>query len=134
MLGEQIGEGSGKITSQRVLPTTGGPPTVETSFHESTKLMGLAATDIGTYTAAMRADGTLFGQGQGIVTGQQGDVACWTGQGVGLLQKDGSVKYRGALYFDSSSPTWKRLSTVAAVFEFEIDAQGGTRSRLFEWK
>jgi hypothetical protein len=134
MLGEKIGEGSGKVISQRVLPVLGGPPKMETSFQSTGKLMGLASQETGTYVAALRPDGTLFGEGQGIVMGPQGETATWTGQGVGLLQKDGSIKYRGALYFDSKSPTWSRLTSVAALFEYEVDAQGHTRGQLFEWK
>lgn len=134
MLGEKIGEGTGKVISQRVLPTAGGPPTMETSFQSSGKLMGLASNETGTYSASLRPDGTLFGQGQGIVQGAQGEVATWTGQGVGLLQKDGSIKYRGAIFFDSKTPTWSRLTSVAALFEYEVDPQGLTKGQLFEWK
>ena len=32
MLGDQVGEEKGKITSQRVLDVEGGPPKMETSF------------------------------------------------------------------------------------------------------
>jgi len=134
MLGEKIGEGSGKVISQRVLPSLGGPPKMETSFQGTGKLMGLASQESATYVAAVRPDGSLFGEGQGIVTGPQGEFATWTGQGVGLLQKDGSIKYRGAIYFDSKSPTWSRLTSIAALFEYEVDSQGHTRGQLFEWK
>lgn len=134
MLGEKIGEGSGKVISQRVLPGLGGPPKMETSFQGSGKLLGLASQETGTYVAALRPDGTLFGEGQGIVMGPQGESATWTGHGVGLLQKDGSIRYRGAIYFESKSPNWSRLTSIAAMFEYEVDAQGQTRGQLFEWK
>lgn len=134
MLGELIGDGIGKVTSQRVLPNPGGPPKIETTFQGTGKLLGLTNTETGTYTAVLRPDGSLFGEGQGVHFGGKGEVASWTGQGVGLPQKDGSVKYRGALYFQSSSPTWSRLASVAAVFEYEVDAQGNTKGSLFEWK
>ena len=134
MLGEKIGEGSGKVISQRVLPSPGGQPKMETTFQGSGKLMGLVSNETGTYSAELRADGTLFGQGQGLVMSPQGETASWTGQGVGLPQKDGSIKYRGAIYFDSKSPTWSRLTSVAALFEFEVNAQGHTHGQLFEWK
>ena len=134
MLGEKIGEGIGKVISQRVLPAVAGVPTVETSFQSKGKLMGLDSSETGTYCATLRPDGTLFGQGQGIVQGPPGEVASWTGQGVGLPQRDGSIKYRGAIYFESKSPTWSRLATVAALFEYEVDAQGQTKGQLFEWK
>jgi hypothetical protein len=40
MLGEKIGETSGKITSQRVLRNLGGGPKMETSFQASGSILG----------------------------------------------------------------------------------------------
>ena len=42
--------------------------------------------------------------------------------------------YRGASYYYSDSPKLKRLNTVATVFEYEADADGNTKSKLWEWK
>lgn len=134
MLGEKIGEGTGKVIAQRVISAQGGQPKMETTFQGTGKLMGLVSQETGTYCVAQRADGSLFGDGQGIVMNPQGESASWTAQGVGLPQKDGSIRFRGALYFASTSPTWSRLTSVAAVYEFEVDAQGHTKAQLFEWK
>ena len=41
MLGEKIGELSGKITARRVLPNPGGTPHMETSFEASGKMLEL---------------------------------------------------------------------------------------------
>jgi hypothetical protein len=46
------------------------------------------------------------------------------GAGAGTIKAGGVVSYRGAVYFSSSSPKLARLNTVAAVFEFEVDASG----------
>ncbi|WP_372524922.1 hypothetical protein [Piscinibacter sp.] len=134
MLGERIGEGSGKVTSQRVLPNPGGGPKMETSFQGVGSLLGVNETETATYSAVARPDGTLYGEGQGIVMSKEGDVATWTGQGVGTLKKDGAVSYRGAVYFQTASPKWARLNSLATLFEYEVDAQGNTRSQLFEWR
>jgi len=40
MLGEKIGEMSGKINSQRVLPNPSGGPKMETSFQGNGSLLG----------------------------------------------------------------------------------------------
>jgi len=106
MLGERIGEGTGKVTSQRVLPTAGGAPRMETSFQGTGSIYGVGANDTGTYIATMRPDGTLHGEGQGVMMGKGGEAATWTGQGIGTLKKDGSVSYRGAVYYQSASPAW----------------------------
>jgi len=134
MLGERLGEDTGKVTSQRVLPAVNGAPRMETSFQATGTLMGIAATDTATYVATLRPDGTLYGEGQGVLMGQSGESATWVGQGVGRFQKDGSISYRGACYYQSASPTWSRLNSIAAVFEYEVDAQGNTKGQLWEWK
>jgi len=82
----------------------------------------------------MRPDGSLLGSGQGAVMSTEGDRATWVGQGVGSLGKDGSVSYRGALFYQTSSSRWARLNNVAAVFEYEIDPEGNTKAQLWEWK
>jgi len=134
MLGEKIGESTGKVTSQRVLPNPGGGPKVETSFQAVGSLLGVNETEIATYVAVARPDGTWQGEGQGIVMSKEGDVATWTGQGVGTFRKDGTLAYRGAIYAQSASPKWSRLNGVAVVYEYEVDAQGNTRAQYHEWK
>jgi hypothetical protein len=134
MQGEKIGEESGKVTSQRVLPNPSGGPKMETSFLASGTILGVGHTTRGTYVAGIRSDGNLFGEGQGIVMSKEGDMATWIGQGVGTIKKDGSVSYRGAIYYQTSSAKWSRLNSVAAMFEYEVDAQGNTRAQIWEWK
>lgn len=41
MLGDKIGEESGKITSQRALPNLGGAPKMETTFQMTGSLLGV---------------------------------------------------------------------------------------------
>jgi hypothetical protein len=134
MLGEKIGEGTGKVTAQRVLPNPGGGPKMETSFQSAGKLLGVDMNETGTYWAAVRPDGTLYGEGQGVSMGKGGEMASWVGQGVGNLKSDGSVSYRGGVYYQSSTSKWAGLNKVAAVYEFEVDSQGNTRVVAWEWK
>ncbi|MBI5494881.1 MAG: hypothetical protein HY904_07610 [Deltaproteobacteria bacterium] len=135
MLGERIGEGKGKVTVERVLATKAGePPQMEICFKQHGTLLGVSITDTGTYCSALRPDGTLFGEGQGVVMSDAGDAATWVGEGVGTLKKDGAASYRGALYFRTQASKWARLNSCAVLFEYEVDAQGNTRSTSFEWK
>jgi hypothetical protein len=134
MLGQKIGEGSGKITSRRVLANPGGGPKMETSFEASGRLLDVEESETGTYWSILRPDGNLYGEGQGILMGKGGEAAAWSGSGVGSIKKDGGISYRGAIYFQSSSSAWTRLNGVAAVYEFEVDAQGNSRTQLWEWK
>jgi len=134
MLGELIGEDVGAVTVRRVLPSSGAGPEVEVSFQSTGKLLGIEMTNMGTYVSAMRPDGTLFGGGQGVVMGAQGATATWKGQGVGRFNPDGSISFRGAIYYESNSPQWSRLNSVAAVYEHEIGADGAIKDKTWEWK
>ena len=134
MIGEKIGESSGKVTNRRVLSNPDGGPKVETSFQTKGYLLGVEIRENGTYTADVRPDGTLFGNGQGVILGKDGDMVSWVGNGVGTFKGGGAVSYRGAVYYRSASPKFARLNTVAAVFESEVDAEGNTRAELWEWK
>ena len=65
MLGEKIGEMSGKINSQRVLPNPSGGPKMETSFQGNGSLLGTNVRETGTYSTVVRPDGTLDGKVKG---------------------------------------------------------------------
>src|SRR5262245_9427581 len=134
MQGEKLGEESGKVTSRRVLPNPDGSPKLETSAQTELTLLGVKATNTVTYWSVIRPDGTLYAEGQGIVISKEGDLATWVGQGVGTIKKDGSVSYRGAVYYQTSSARWSRLNSVASIFEYEVDTEGNTRAQLWEWK
>ena len=134
MLGEKIAEGRGKVTTRRVLQNPSGGPKMETSFEAAGKLLGVEFKETGTYWSAVRPDGTLYGEGQGILMGKKGEMATWVGQGMGTIKEDGGVSYRGAVYYQSSSEAWLRLNRVASVFEFEVDAEGNSHAELWEWK
>jgi hypothetical protein len=132
MLGEMIGESRGKRTGRRVLSTN--PFKVEVSLETSGTVLGVEVNEIATYWSEGRADGSLYGEGQGVVITKDGDTATWKGQGVGKIVSGGAVSYRGAVYYNTASPKLARLNTVAAVFEFDADTNGNTHAKLWEWK
>jgi hypothetical protein len=66
--------------------------------------------------------------------GKSGELATWVGQGVGTIKKEGGVSYRGAVYYQTSTPAWTRLNSVASIFEYDLDTQGNSRLQLWEWK
>ena len=132
MLGELIYQGSGKRTVRKILSTD--PVKVEVAFEEGCKILGVEAMEIGTYSSTIRSDGTIYGEGEGIVMTTQGDQLTWKGAGAGTLKARGAVSYRGAIYYHTASPKFSRLNTVAGVFEFESDENGNTQSKIWEWK
>src|SRR3990172_2572704 len=131
MLGEMIGETRGKVTGNRVLPSEVYAPKVETSTLESGKILGIEVTDMGTYFSVARAGGMLFGEGQGVTMTKDGEMAAWTGHGVGRFTGHGSaVSFRGALYYQTTSDKLARLNNIAVVFEYETDENGNTHAKF----
>ena len=130
MLGEQIGEDTGQITGMRVLPDEGAGPKVEVSFQSSGTTLGVHGSNIGTYISVARPDGTLFGEGQGIATSDEGDVVTWRGQGVGRLTGHGmATSWRASVYCQTTSERFARLNSVALVVEFDVDEGGKLSSK-----
>ena len=134
MLGDQIGWSKGKRSYRKVVSAEGSSFSMEVSFETNGKLLDVDSYEVGTYTAQTRADGSLYGEGQGVLLSPDGGVATWKGGGVGKVLPTGAVSYRGAVYFSTTYAKWTRLNSVAALFEFEVNPEGGTHSKLWEWK
>lgn len=132
MLGEQIAQGQGKRTGRRVIGTQ--PLNIEVSFEDSSKMLGVDGMNIGTYTSTPKPDGSLHGDGQGAFATLDGDIVTWRGIGVGRFLAGGAVSYRGTLSYSTTSSKLARLNGIAGVFEFEVDANGNTTSKIWEWK
>lgn len=132
MLGDQLGESTGKRLVRRVLASD--PLTVEVSFEDSGNMLGVPTSGMGTYTSIARPDGSIYGEGQGAMMTPDGDGVTWKGSGVGKFGPGGSVSYRGVLYYRTPSQKLARLNSVCAVFEYEVDPAGNTSSKVWEWK
>ncbi len=133
MIGDVIAEGQGKRTGRRVTATE--PQfVVEVSFEEATKLLGVEGMNIGTYTSSNKPDGSLYGEGEGVFATMDGEFVTWHGMGVGRFQAGGAVSYRGSLSYRTTSAKLARINAVAGVFEFEVAADGSTKSKAWEWK
>ena len=133
MLGEQIAEETGKVMVRRVISVDGGSR-IEVTVQGTGKLLGIETRNTVTYCAGIRPDGSLYGEALGLVVGKGGEQATFKGSGVGKLLEGGAVSYRGALYHYSDSAKLRRLNTVAALFEYEADADGNTKTKYWEWK
>ena len=134
MLGDKLGNVSGKVVLRRALPSASGAARIETTQRGTGTLLGVEYQETSTYESELRPDGTVFGMGQGIYMGTGGEVATWTGQGVGSFAKDGGVSFRGAIYLYSTSAKWQRLNAVATAFEYEVDVDDNYKATFTEWK
>jgi hypothetical protein len=131
MLGDQIGEETGKITGFRVLDTAG--PSVEVSFRSQGKIVGTDYQGRGTYRSEIQPGGFLFGEGQGIYMSQDG-MAVWKGQGTGRLNPAGGASYRGTIHFVTATGKLSKLAGTVGAFEHSTDADDNVTSKLWEWK
>ncbi len=134
MLGEQLGEERGKVTGTRVLSVGASGAEVEVSFSAAGKFMGMDVTDWGTYRSNSSDGKVFFGEGQGILMTRDGETITWTGQGSGRFSGPGTISYRGALYFHTSSQKLASVNGVCAVYEYEVDPEGNTHTKTWEWK
>ncbi|SEK93566.1 hypothetical protein [Streptacidiphilus jiangxiensis] len=135
MLGDLIGEEQGQVTAQRVVPSEHGlPPTVESSFQASGTLLGVTVTDLGTYVGTLRHDGTLYGEGTGVIMSPDGATASWRGTGVGVFTEGGSISWRGSIVYLSDAPAFAGLRGVAGAFEWETNASGKANGKLWAWR
>jgi hypothetical protein len=132
MLGDQIGESNGRRIVRRMLSAE--PPTAEVSFEDTGNMLGVATSGSGTYTSVIRPDGSIFGNGQGLIITSDGDGITWTGSGLGRFGPGGAVGYRGMLFYRTTSQKLARLNNMCGAFEFETDGAGNTNARVWEWK
>ena len=135
MLGEQLGESAGKVTGARVLSTEGQNSKVEVSFQGRGTLLGMEITDLGTYWQVIKPGGIIHGEGKVLMLTPEGDMAPWTGFGIG--HPTGPIpaaSYAVCGYFDGASERLARLNGVAIVIEYEVDGEWNYRWRLWEWK
>ena len=99
----------------------------------------LAGVDIvqmlATYSAEMRADGTLYGEcpNSGLVMAADG-MATFRATGIGTFTEDGGATFKGMVYFQTSAPSLASLNGAAVVYNWDVDAEGNATWELWEWK
>jgi len=96
-------------------------------------MLGVATNGFGTYTSVVRPDGSIYGEGPGGMFTSDGELVSWKGSGLGKFGAGGTISYRGILYFQTASQKLARLNATSGVFEYEVDAEGRTRTKIWEW-
>ncbi|MFA9429493.1 hypothetical protein [Egicoccus sp. AB-alg2] len=134
MLGREIGHEIGQQTGVRVLPDPQHGIVMEVSVHAEGSLLGTHYDDHTTYRSWEEADGTIRGSGHGIVAGEDGEQATWEGMGAGTRQGDGSVQFRGALFYRSRTPRFSEINGRCCVFEYDVDPGGKSEGRFWLWE
>jgi hypothetical protein len=134
MLGELLGESSGRITGLRVLSADGGNSKVEASIQGQGTVLGMTITDIGTYWQVFRPNGAVCAEGNVLLTTDDGDLAPWKGFSVGRFIGSGMALTAGAAgAFHGATGQLDHLNQVATVVEYQLDSEGNYRWQLWEW-
>ena len=135
MLGDKIGEMTGRVTGTRVLPGDDYRYVkMEISIQQSGQVFGVNATEMGTYTVFERVPGQVYGEGQGILmTGDGG--AIWNGHGISKASGGMQASFRFSVAFQAGpSGPLSRLNSVLVIGEHDVDGDGNTKTTLWEWK
>lgn len=126
-----LGTENGQITSTRVLEVQPFPK-VEISFKENSVFNGINITSIGTFWAIMKPDGTFYGDGKGIDTANNGEMATWTTQGIGNVTSDNKIRLQGSVFHNANPQgELKFLNNKVGYIQVEINSQGKSSSKFW---
>jgi hypothetical protein len=136
MIGEMLGELTGKIVGQRIISGyhMGGPLKIESTMETKGKILGQEATLIATFWRMERPQGGMFSMGQGVLMTKDGGKVILRGAGISIPSKGPGMSMRGTRYGQTTSPALKRLNDVAILFEIEVTPDGMVKDKWFEWK
>ena len=68
-------------------------------FQVTQNTEGTDGTEIGTYCTIYRPEGVLYGEGQGVITSKEGEIATWTASGIGRFTGQGKIRFHGPLFY-----------------------------------
>jgi hypothetical protein len=132
MLGDQIYEGKGKVTGQRVLKLD--DPQVENTYMVQSKLKGVDITETGTFTSTLRFGGAQYGEDKAIIMTRDGSVSTMTAQGIGRATGPDKISFRGlAIMGGSGTGKLADFNNMTIVFEAELDGEQ-LSIKGWEWK
>jgi hypothetical protein len=134
MLGDMIGELTGKVVGQRVVSHYGGPLKFERTLEAKGKVLGTEITLMGTFWSRERPQDGMFAKGHGIIMTKNGEKAELHGSGITISGKGPGWSFRGVRYLQTTSAALSRLNNVALVYELDIAPDGTIHDRMWEWK
>ncbi len=132
MIGAQIEEGRGKRTGRRVIATE-PVMKVEASVEETASFLGVEGLNIITYVSHSKPDGSLEAKARASLPRSRAAASpgkAWASGGFG---ENGSIHYSGSLSFTTTAQKLAKLNGMCVVFDWEIDAQGNTHSKMWEF-
>lgn len=123
---------TGQITAVRVLPATGEGAHFELSLTTKGTFEGTNYTALWTYTQVQRQDGSIYGQGDGVLTTECGEVVYLKGSGSAAgKEADGSVKFKIINHHHTASSKFAHVNGAAAVGTYHVSAEGQTSAQIY---
>jgi hypothetical protein len=139
VLGEQIGEERGRVTSQKIvdLEDIVGGPKVETTFFSDAKFNGIKTINTVTYWTVLRPNGKLYSEAKGvaIANNDNKEIVTYTSYGFGKITNSFGTNLRGSISYSAKSPagTLSFLNNLVGIYEHESDQHGNMRSSIWKW-
>jgi hypothetical protein len=134
MIGEMIGELTGKQIGIRLPRHHGGEITIERTIEAKGKILGQEVTFIATTWSKEKPQGGISSKGHGIMMTKSGGKAKLWGSGISVPTAGAGWSIRGARYLQTSDPALSRLNNVALLFEIEIGEDGSYHDKMWVWK
>jgi hypothetical protein len=134
MIGDMIGELTGKVVSQRVIRRHHNELKIEKSMESKGKILGMDVTFISTVKFRERPQGGMYVDGNGIMMTMKGEKVVLHGSGISVPGKGPDMSMRGIRYAQTTSPSFSRLNNVSLLFEIEAAPDGTTHDKMWEWK
>ena len=134
MLGELVGDLTGKITSTRIIRCHTRELKMEKTMESKGNVLGNDVTFIATFKAKEREQGGFYSEGNGILMLKNGEKAVLHGSGISTAHKGQTMSMRGIRYLQTRGGSLSRLNNVALVFEIEAGADGTITDKFWEWK
>ena len=134
-LGDLVLEETGSVTGIRILSADASGTKAEICLQTTGTIRGVAETTLWTYTQLTRPDGSILGQGHGLLTTQDGDVVQLIGHGSGQTPAPGgTTNFRIMLHAHSTSAKYSDLNSIGLVGNYDVGADGNTVDKCWEWK
>jgi hypothetical protein len=134
MIGELIGEFTGKVVGQRVVRCHGSELKIEKTMESKGKILGMDITLIATFKSKERPQGGMYSEGNGVMMTMKGEKVILHGSGISVPGKGGGMSMRGIRYAQTTAPALGRLNDLGLVYEIEIMPDGTIQDKMWEWK
>jgi hypothetical protein len=123
MIGEMLGELTGKVVNQRIVHHYGSELKIEKTMESKGKILGEEVTLLAT-----------FSMGHGVLMTKSGGKVTANGSGISVPGAGPGIHMRGSRYMQTDVPALSRLNNVVVLFEIEIGPDGTVKDKMWEWK